>query len=98
MRHGRRPFLAGLPLLAALATAGTMATVAPARAETPGVQRPAIVGASVMRWLNPAPPADKSLSIRERKAMASRFDSRHGRGSYICTASGFGNRPSCFAR
>jgi len=98
MRLKRRPFRAALPLIAALATAGTMASVAPAAAEGKIVQRPAIVGASVMRWLNPAPRADRSLSMRERKAMASRFDSRHGSGTYICTASGFGKRPSCFTR
>ncbi|TCP39023.1 hypothetical protein [Rhodovulum marinum] len=98
MRILQRPTRALAPVLAAAATAGVMATAVPAAAgDGKLVQRPAIVGASVMRWLNPAPKA-AALSKRERKVMAGRLDSRHGRGTYICTASGFGKRPSCFTR
>ncbi|MGC9418530.1 MAG: hypothetical protein ACP5EN_06100 [Rhodovulum sp.] len=98
MRTCRR-FTRGLvPVLAAVATAGAMVTATPAMAaDGKVIQRPAIVGASVMRWLNPAPKA-AALSKRERKVMARRLDSRHGRGTYICTASGFGKRPTCFTR
>jgi hypothetical protein len=98
MRILKRPFRAGIPVLAAVATAGVMAGAAPVMAEGKLVQRPAIVGASVMRWLNPAPNPAAAQSKRERKALAGRLDSRHGSGTYICTASGFGKRPSCFTR
>ncbi|WP_165905250.1 hypothetical protein [Rhodovulum euryhalinum] len=75
-----------------------MLSAAPALADGKVVQRQAIVGASVMRWLYPEPKADTVLSERERKVLARRLDSRHGQGSHICTASGFGQRPSCFSR
>lgn len=93
-----RPARAGLPVLAALATAWTMAAAAPALAEGTHVQRPAIVGTSVMRWLYPVQKAAPILTKRERQVLARGLDSRHGRGTYVCTASGFGSRPSCFAR
>lgn len=98
MRSLIRPACAGLPAIAAMATAGLLLGSSPATAEGSVVQRPAIVGASVMRWLHPSPKAAAKLTRPERKALARRLDSRHGRGSHICTASGFGNRPSCFAR
>ncbi|PTW45640.1 hypothetical protein [Rhodovulum kholense] len=57
----------------------------------------AVVGASVMRWLDPAPKPPQA-SKSERKAAAQALDRRHGQGSHICSASGFGQRPRCFAR
>ncbi|MCE8441483.1 hypothetical protein [Rhodovulum sulfidophilum] len=59
----------------------------------------AIVGASAMRWLAPEPKSKPSRSSKSgRKAAALALDRRQGRGSHICSASGFGQRPRCVAR
>ncbi|SIO51531.1 hypothetical protein SAMN05444722_2948 [Rhodovulum sp. ES.010] len=94
----KRPAKAGVAALAAVATAGFIGTVAPAVAERPAVQRPAVVGASVRLWLAPEARRLSAQSRQARKVQAARLDSRHGRGSYICSPSGFGERPRCFAR
>lgn len=58
-----------------------------------------IAGASAMRWLAPEPKSKPSRSSKSgRKAAALALDRRQGRGSHICSASGFGQRPRCVAR
>ncbi|WP_212524737.1 hypothetical protein [Actibacterium sp. MT2.3-13A] len=51
---------------------------------------------SVALWLNPV--KQPSADVARQRLLARSLDSRHGNGSYICSASGFGQRSTCFSR
>lgn len=52
----------------------------------------------VALWLNPVKQAPAAEDVARQRVLARNLDSRHGHGSYICSASGFGQRPRCFER
>lgn len=103
-RHLAGSCLAGLRSAWAVLALGVavsgLAGAAPAEGVREGVRsEQAIAGASAMRWLAPEPTSKPSRSSKSgRKAAALALDRRLGRGSHICSASGFGQRPRCVAR
>ena len=54
--------------------------------------------ASVMSWLNPSQETLSTKKLEEKRIAARRLNTRHGNGSYICAASGFGQRSKCVVR
>ena len=81
------------------AFAMAVAAMAPPPAMAKG--QPLMLGAmdaTVVAWLNPEPKQPSASERARLRSYARSLDSRHGRGSHICSASGFGQRSSCFAR
>ena len=54
--------------------------------------------ASVVRWLNPSQKVVLEQDLEAKRAAARMLNKRHGNGSYICAASGFGQRSKCVIR
>jgi hypothetical protein len=69
-----------------------------AGSKTPVVRASQQTGHPVSLWLNPVKQTVRAEETRRQRILARSMDSRHGRGSYICSASGFGQRSSCFSR
>lgn len=83
---------AALAVFSALVVAPLPAT---AKGELPAV---ATKSASVADWLTPAQNAKSDAEMARLRGVARALDQRHGRGAYICSASGFGQKSRCFAR
>lgn len=69
-----------------------------ASSKMPVVRASQETGHPVSLWLNPVKQTQRAEEIKRQRILARSMDSRHGRGSYICSASGFGQRSSCFSR
>jgi len=54
--------------------------------------------AAVTDWLSPRRDPKSGVEAARQRDLARALDSRHGRGSFICSASGFGQKSRCFAR
>ncbi|MEX5728761.1 hypothetical protein Ga0609869_002114 [Rhodovulum iodosum] len=83
---------AALALVSALMVAPVPAA---AKGELPAV---AAGSASVADWLSPDRGARSKAEAERKRNLAQALDTRHGRGTYICSASGFGQKSRCFAR
>jgi len=84
---------------AAVALMSSLIVVAPLPASANGII-PAVASrsATVVDWLTPARSAKSETAMERQRILARALDRRHGRGSYICSASGFGRKSSCFSR
>lgn len=95
----RRPGTAGL--IAIVLGVSLLPLPGCANSETPEAPAPRVnreTADPVSLWLNPVKQAPMAADVARQRVLARSLDSRHGHGSYICSASGFGQRPTCFAR
>ena len=89
----------GAAALAALALGVSLLPVpSHAASKTPAATAKQETGHPVSLWLSPVKQTRRAEELRRQRVLARGMDSRHGRGSYICSASGFGQRPRCFER
>lgn len=76
-----------------------LAGCAASPAQTGHIDRAAHVPSnSVNAWLNPTRNPLQAGEIAQKRRLARNVSTRHGSGSFICSASGFGKRSSCFSR
>ena len=57
-----------------------------------------IATGKVAEWLNPDRRQLSKGELRQNRRAAYALNRKYGNGSYICSASGFGQRSKCFAR
>ncbi|MGC9369977.1 MAG: hypothetical protein ACP5DX_10600 [Paracoccaceae bacterium] len=93
-KAGLAALFVGISFLPLPGCANSEAPTAPAPAAS--VNREA--GDPVALWLNPVKQSPAAADVARQRVLARNLDSRHGHGSYICSASGFGQRPTCFER
>ena len=60
------------------------------------MHKPAMM--QVSTWLKPSKDKVTSYEIVRKRRLARALHSTQGNGSYICSASGFGKRSSCYKR
>lgn len=53
---------------------------------------------AVAQWLASTPQQLDESEIERKRELVLTLNSQHGRGSYICSPSGFGQRSKCFDR
>lgn len=67
-------------------------------AEAPEIRSKSDRAASVAKWFTPASKPHSQQELVKLRQIAQELDRNHGNGTYVCSASGFGQRSRCAAR